>query len=203
MREATRPGRLWACTQSTQFHKRTALNKSSLTAYSNEDEHRFRGWSHQSLARPYRFSACAEVATFIPHSGPALSASRTTHLLDTLCSKNEFENLAEVEVTDPFHPLFGRRFPLISSSSTITGPGYVWAAYRDYMRLRIPLSATSLVSSGPISRTKFTRQGLEELLALASEYEGLCQSTPQKSGRSYQNRSDSKSKKNSSPSSRR
>ena len=64
------------------------------------------------------------------------------------------------------------------------------------MRLRIPLSATSLVPSGPISRTKFTRQGLEELLALASEYEGLCQSTPQKSGRPYQNRSDSKSKKN-------
>jgi hypothetical protein len=134
---------------------------------------------------------------------PALSASQATHLLDTLCSKNEFENPAEVEVTDPFHPLFGRRFPLISSSSTITGPGYVWVAYRDYMRLRIPLSATSLVSSGPISRTKFTRQGLEELLALAREYEGLCQSTPQKSGRPYQNRSDSKSKKNSSPSSRR
>ena len=133
----------------------------------------------------------------------AIATSRATHLLDTLCSKNEFENPAEVEVTDPFHPLFGRRFPLISSSSTITGPGYVWVAYRDYMRLRIPLSATSLVSSGPISRTKFTRQGLEELLALASEYEGLCQSTPQKSGRSYQNRSDSKSKKNSSPSSRR
>jgi len=131
------------------------------------------------------------------------SISRTTHLLDTLCSKNEFENPAEVEVTDPFHPLFGRRFPLISSSSTITGPGYVWVAYRDYMRLRIPLSATSLVSSGPISRTKFTRQGLEELLALASEYEGLCQSTPQRSGRPYQDRSDSKSKKNSSPYSRR
>jgi hypothetical protein len=141
------------------------------------------------------------------HLRPPLACARSrdqsTHLLDTLCSKNEFENPAEVEVTDPFHPLFGRRFPLISSSSTITGPGYVWVAYRDYMRLRIPLSATSLVSSGPISRTKFTRQGLEELLALASEYEGLCQSTPQKSGRSYQNRSDSKSKKNSSPSSRR
>jgi SNF2 family DNA or RNA helicase len=57
------------------------------------------------------------------------------------------------------------------------------------MRLRIPLSATSLVSSGPISRTKFTRQGLEELLALAGEYEGVCQSIPQKSGRPYQHRS--------------
>jgi hypothetical protein len=140
---------------------------------------------------------------FRANSALAPAADRTTHLLDTLCSKNAFENPAEVEVTDPFHPLFGRRFPLISSSSTITGPGYVWVAYHDYMRLRIPLSATCLVPSGPISRTKFTRQGLEELLALASEYEGLCQSTPQKSGRPYQNRSDSKSKKNSSPSSRR
>jgi len=33
------------------------------------------------------------------------STSQTTHLLDTLCSKNGFENPAEVEVTYPFHPV--------------------------------------------------------------------------------------------------
>jgi hypothetical protein len=75
-----------------------------------------------------------------------------------------------VEVVDPTHPLYGRRFPLARISTTLTGPGYAWVAYRDFMQLRIPLASTNLVPAHSQVRTTFTGQAIADLLALAGAW---------------------------------
>jgi hypothetical protein len=86
-------------------------------------------------------------------------------------------------VTDPTHPLYGRRFPILSVSHPPHHPGHVVVAYRDFMRLRIPVLATSLVpgcTSTP--RTKLTRKALLDLLALVQECAAPCPAPPDPSG---------------------
>jgi hypothetical protein len=86
-------------------------------------------------------------------------------------------------VTDPTHPLYGRRFQVLSISHPPQRPGHVVVAYRGSMRLRIPVQATDLtpdIASRP--RTKFTRDALLELLALMKECQGRCPGHPRQSG---------------------
>jgi len=88
-----------------------------------------------------------------------------------------------VEVTDPTHPLYGRRFPVLSISHPPQRPGHVVVAYRDFMRLRLPVQATNLTSANDaLLRTTFTRAALRELLALLKECEGSCPCDPEPSG---------------------
>ncbi len=62
-------------------------------------------------------------------------------------------------MTDPAHPLFGRRFTVLLISRPPGRPGHVLVAYRDFMRLRIPVQATSLAPDHTIRlRTQFTRR---------------------------------------------
>jgi hypothetical protein len=63
----------------------------------------------------------------------------------------------------------------------------VFVAYRDTMRLRIPISSTSLVPSGsrPL-RTKWTREAIQEFLSLVTEGEASCHS-PGTSGKDSRN----------------
>src|SRR5262249_4510375 len=103
------------------------------------------------------------------------SARCTTELLstyqhDTPATHQEADTPTTVEVVDPMHPPYGRRFPLLHRSTTLTGPGFVWVAYRDFMQLRLPLSATNLVPACLDVRTLFTEQALTELLALADAW---------------------------------
>lgn len=70
-------------------------------------------------------------------------------------------------MTDPTHPLYGRRFPVHSVSHPPHGYGHVVVVYREHIRLRLPLAATDLVPGRPASRpTKFTAEAIQELLAL-------------------------------------
>jgi hypothetical protein len=86
-------------------------------------------------------------------------------------------------VTDPSHPLYGRRFPVLSVSHPPHHPGHVVVAYRTFMRLRIPVQATDLaVDNGRLLRTTFTRAALLELLALLKECLGTCTGHPGTSG---------------------
>jgi hypothetical protein len=88
-----------------------------------------------------------------------------------------------IEVTDPTHPLFGRRFQVLSISHPPQRPGHVVVAYRDFMRLRIPVQATNLAADTIRSvRTKWTRVALLELLALTKECHPLCTDQPGTSG---------------------
>ena len=86
-------------------------------------------------------------------------------------------------MTDPSHPLYGRRFPILSISHPPQRPGHVVVAYRGFMRLRLPVQATSLIAdNGRRLRTTFTRAALLELLALAKEGDGTCTDQPGASG---------------------
>jgi hypothetical protein len=88
-----------------------------------------------------------------------------------------------VEVTDPTHPLFGRRFQVVSISHPPQAPGHVLVAYREGMRLRIPVLATNLhADSSPGLRTKITRVALLDLLALVKEADASCPAPPDASG---------------------
>jgi hypothetical protein len=88
-----------------------------------------------------------------------------------------------IEVTDPTHPLFGRRFPVLSISHPPQRPGHVVVAYRGSLRLRIPVLATNRSpDNAGRRRTKFTRDTLLELLALLTEYQAPCADHPGPSG---------------------
>jgi hypothetical protein len=86
-------------------------------------------------------------------------------------------------VTDPTHPLYGRRFPVLSISHPPHHPGHVVVAYRSFMRLRIPVPATNLAAdNGRWLRTTFSRAALLDLLALLKECDGTCTDHPGASG---------------------
>ena len=89
----------------------------------------------------------------------------------------------EVEVTDPTHPLFGRRFTVLSISRQPRDSAVVFVAYRETMRFRIPASSTSLATCQVRPpRTKWTREAVQELLSLVTEGDTSCHS-PKTSGK--------------------
>jgi Family of unknown function (DUF5372) len=109
---------------------------------------------------------------------------RRTEQLNTPVNNPPLDDPTEVEVTDPTHPLFGRRFTLLSTRPRPHSVGYIFVAYRDAMVLRIPEAVTDLVSPPPESApmTKLTSHALTELVSLAEQCEVLCPATPSKSG---------------------
>ena len=75
-----------------------------------------------------------------------------------------------IEVTDPTHPLFGRRFHLLRLCRSAHGAGFVEVRYRDTFRLRIPLDSTDRATTPPTrARTKLTPAAGQEFIALAEE----------------------------------
>jgi hypothetical protein len=95
----------------------------------------------------------------------------------------EQEGVTAVEVIDPAHPLFGRKFPVIYSS-TRSGVQNVSVLYREQVTLWIPRSATNLVPAQPRVTTKLTIAAMQELLSVAeAEAEEVqCQSSRETSG---------------------
>jgi len=82
-------------------------------------------------------------------------------------------------VTDATHPLYGRRFQVLSISHPPHHAGHVVVAYRTFMRLRLPVQATHLTADNARRlRTKCTRAALLELLALLKECAGTCTGHP-------------------------
>jgi hypothetical protein len=127
----------------------------------------------------HRGLAPFEVRTFARRAELALDVVGE----DALFKNPSDELLDEIEVTDPTHPLFGRRFSVLSISHPPHRPGHVLVAYRDFMRLRIPVQATGLAAGTvPRLRTQFTRAALLDLLALLKECEAPCSAHPAPSG---------------------
>jgi hypothetical protein len=62
----------------------------------------------------------------------------------------------------------------------------VLVAYRDTMRLRIPVSSTSLECETRTPGTKWTREAIREFLSLVQEVAPPCRS-PKRSGRGSRN----------------
>jgi hypothetical protein len=106
-------------------------------------------------------------------------APSSHYQLDTPSTDQHLASLPEIEIVDPTHPLFGRRFPLLHTSTTLTGPGFAWLLYRGFMQLRVPLSVTNLSAiAAPAIRTQLTPETIQELLALAGQCGLLCPSPP-------------------------
>ena len=89
---------------------------------------------------------------------------------------------AEIEVTDPAHPLFGRRFQVVSVTRSPRARGHVYVAYRERMLLRIPIPATSLQPVRRGAATKLTLEAIQEVVTLAGESEDPCPSSHATSG---------------------
>jgi hypothetical protein len=116
--------------------------------------------------RPAKFSTgVMEILTRF-----ATSAGSTSTHLNTPFKNPRNEPAQEIEVTDPTHPLFGRRFPLLSMFAPRHSPGRVLVAYRDQLVLSIPLLATSIAPPRPTHPTKLTSQAVTELISLAEQY---------------------------------
>ena len=114
---------------------------------------------------------------------PIYGSTSIEHI-NTPVNNPPVDDLVEVEVTDPSHPLYGRRFALLSTRPRPHSVGYLFVAYRDTMGLRIPQTATSLVMPPPESQppTKLTSHAITELIACAEQCEGLCPATQPHSG---------------------
>ena len=111
----------------------------------------------------------------------------------------------QIEVTDPAHPLFGRRFLLVARRGRPQErSACVLVAYRDSILIKLPLAAThSGSAAAPAARTKLDAEAVRQLLAFVKECEPPCHpSSPKTSGRACRRRAAGKSSKTSSPSSR-
>jgi hypothetical protein len=109
---------------------------------------------------------------------------RTIDHLNTPVNHPPIDDPTEVEVTDPTHPLFGRRFALLSTRPRPHSVGYLFVGYRDTMVLRISQTATHVVSPPPESTSMSTRtlHAITELMSLAEPCEVRCPATQPKSG---------------------
>jgi hypothetical protein len=96
----------------------------------------------------------------------------------------------EIEVVDPRHPLYGRRYRLISIGKETTTRGackepFARVHYRFGLTLLVPLAAP----------TKLSLDALQELVALAEESGGTCPSNLERSGAVCRKRSGKRSQK--------
>ena len=92
-----------------------------------------------------------------------------------------------MQVTDPTHPLYGRRFEIFSTPRGRDDYAHLLVRYRDGIVLRLPRRVTSLSAWGhDAPRATLSRTGVEEFLALVKEYEScphrIQKSPPAKSG---------------------
>src|SRR5215213_356639 len=119
-----------------------------------------RGWSR---ARPEWPPACRDAASTTA-DGPAITQRGAPGAEGDLALPDE------VEVTDPAHPLHGRRFRLLSASRTVQTAGHAWVEYRPGVLLMLPIPATSLRPAGPHAiPAKLCLEALEDLVATAGE----------------------------------
>jgi hypothetical protein len=90
--------------------------------------------------------------------------------------------VTDIEVTDPTHPLFGRRFPILSARPQAPTATHVFVTYQGFMVLRLPRTATNLLPQAPRLSTTLTSHAITDLIALAEQCEVLCRTIPEPSG---------------------
>src|SRR5262249_3993400 len=90
---------------------------------------------------------------------------------------------AEVEVTDPTHPLFGRRFVVHSLSQSLGRAGFVYVVYQETMMLRLPVEVTNRHRCPQLrARAKWTAEATEGFLTLFKEVQPACPPAPSGEG---------------------
>ena len=123
-------------------------------------------------------------ASGVPARAAHAQCGQTIEHLHTPINNPPVDDPTEVEVTDPAHPLFGRRFALLSTRPRPHSVGYIFVAYHNTMLLRLPHAVTSLGATPPESepRTKLTSHAVTELISFAEQCEVLCPATQPNSG---------------------
>lgn len=111
--------------------------------------------------------------------------------------------MTDIEVTDPTHPLFGRRFPILSARPQAPTATHVFVTYQGFMVLRLPRTATTLLPQPPRVSTTLTSHAITDLIALVEQCEVLCRTIPEPSGPPSVPHAKTPSAPSSRPSSRR
>jgi len=121
---------------------------------------------------------------------------------DTPKSHDDVAVCDEIEVVDPRHPLYGRRYRLISIGKETIAHGackesFARVHYRFGLTLLLPLRVTNLERNGlPCAApTKLSLDALQELIALAEESGGTCPLNLEGSGAVCRKRSGKRSQK--------
>jgi hypothetical protein len=101
----------------------------------------------------------------------------------------------DVEVIDPTHPLYGRRFRLVSITRGTCSDSRARVEWRFGLTLLLPLEVTNLVPRNEqrTTPTKLSIKAIEELVAVAEGSEGECPSSLGRSGAIYRRRSAERS----------
>ena len=102
---------------------------------------------------------------------------------------------ADVEVIDPTHPLYGRRFRLVSITRGTCSDSCARVEWRFGLTLLLSLEVTNLVprKEQRTMRTRLSIEAMEELVAVAEGSEGVCPSSLGRSGAVYRWRSAGRS----------
>jgi hypothetical protein len=115
-------------------------------------------------------------------------------IVDTPAVDDGNASRAVLEVTDPMHALYGKRFRVLRIGSGLERSAQVFVHYCGDSQLRIPLSSTSLSTLPDTTpRAKLTRDSVEELLSLVKECES-CPSLQKTSGQRSARRRNKKSR---------
>jgi hypothetical protein len=102
---------------------------------------------------------------------------------------------ADIRVIDPTHPLYDRRFQLVSIIRGTCSDSRVRVKWRFGLTLLLPLEVTNLVARNEqrTTPTKLSIEAMEELVAVAEGSEGACPSSLGRSGAIYRRRSAGRS----------
>ena len=89
-----------------------------------------------------------------------------------------------MEIVDPAHPLFGRRFRLASPPGPIHPSAQIRLIFGSELVLTIPAAATDLLPPPPqmCAAPKLSVEALRDLLTVAGEAVAPCPSSPVRSG---------------------
>ena len=103
---------------------------------------------------------------------------------NTLRAEADVPMPADVQVIDPTHPLYGRRFQLVSVIRGTCSDSRVRVKWRFGLTLLLPLEVTNLVPRNEqrTTPTKLSIEAMEELVAVAEGSEGACPSSLGRSG---------------------
>jgi hypothetical protein len=125
----------------------------------------------------------------------------TTGPRDTPDRNGDCPDAAEIVVIDPVHPLYGRRFRLVTVEPAPCPGGMARVDYRFGLTLRLPLTATNLWSwsEPPLPKAKLSTDAIQDLIVVAGESEGACPSNLKTSGPPSRRRSAGRLPKTSQP----
>ncbi len=112
-------------------------------------------------------------------------------------------NKSEVEVVDPTHPLFGRKFQILSANKHERAGSHVLVSFCDGITLKIPIASTDLVEYQQVQCSILTLSSVNELISIINECEELCHVIQKKSGKTFPHNLKKRSIKKSQTSSRR